>query len=111
MNSNCKVELTETACVTLFVWDVACSANIMLGSWGGTVHSYAPHTCTEIVSALLSRCGMAEVNALNASQNTPLHWAALNGQLAVVKMLVEAGGELDVRSPAVPSFSLSFTMF
>ena len=33
------------------------------------------------------------INLQNASGNTPLHWAALNGHLPAVKLLIEAGAD------------------
>ena len=36
----------------------------------------------------------------NASGNTPLHWAALNGHLDVVKALVGAGADVTVLNKA-----------
>lgn len=33
------------------------------------------------------------LNAQNKAGNTPLHWAALNGHLECVKVLLEAGGD------------------
>jgi uncharacterized protein len=40
------------------------------------------------------------VNHKNRAGNTPLHWAAMNGHLEVVKALVEAGGDVTVRNEA-----------
>jgi len=36
----------------------------------------------------------------NASGNTALHWATLNGQLDAVKLLVEAGADVTVCNQA-----------
>ena len=36
---------------------------------------------------------LAIVNAQNEAGNTPLHWAALNGHLEAVKVLLENGGD------------------
>jgi len=36
------------------------------------------------------------INTKNDQGNTPLHWAALNGNLEVVEVLVKAGGDCKV---------------
>lgn len=38
------------------------------------------------------------IEARNAAGNTPLHWAAVNGQLEAVKLLVRAGADVSVRN-------------
>ena len=43
--------------------------------------------------ALSSPNNALSLNLQNASGNTPLHWAALNGHLPAVKLLVEAGAD------------------
>lgn len=40
------------------------------------------------------------INRQNAQGSTPLHWAALNGQLAVVKQLVGAGADMWAKNEA-----------
>lgn len=42
----------------------------------------------------------AILDAHNAAGNTPLHWAALNGHLEAVKVLVGAGADVRVRNGA-----------
>lgn len=42
----------------------------------------------------------AILNLQNQSGNTPLHWAALNGHLEAVKILIAAGANLSVRNKA-----------
>lgn len=37
------------------------------------------------------------LNTKNNEGNTPLHWAALNGNLEVVELLVKNGGDCKVR--------------
>lgn len=37
------------------------------------------------------------VNTKNEEGNTPLHWAALNGNLEVVEVLVKNGGDCKVK--------------
>lgn len=40
------------------------------------------------------------LNARNSAGNTPLHWAALNGHLEIVKALVQAGADIGVQNAA-----------
>ena len=39
-------------------------------------------------------------NLQNGSGNTPLHWAALNGHLETVKLLVETGADVTIVNKA-----------
>ncbi|EER18104.1 Ankyrin repeat-containing protein YAR1, putative [Perkinsus marinus ATCC 50983] len=52
---------------------------------------------SEVVQALLEKAGEGKkkmvVNQANGQGNTSLHWAALNGHLAVCKILVGAGAD------------------
>ncbi|KAI8147889.1 hypothetical protein BJV82DRAFT_593784 [Fennellomyces sp. T-0311] len=42
----------------------------------------------------------AMINVRNAEGNTPLHWAALNGQLPAVELLVKNGGDCKIKNEA-----------
>ncbi|KNC79091.1 hypothetical protein SARC_08503 [Sphaeroforma arctica JP610] len=49
---------------------------------------------------LLAKCSTDDVNIGNEAHNTALHWAAINGHIDVVKALVEAGGDPDIKNEA-----------
>src|SRR4029434_6762460 len=49
------------------------------------------------VAKVLLEAG-ADVNARDASQNTPLHYAALHGHTTVAKLLLEAGGDINAKN-------------
>lgn len=50
----------------------------------------------EQLSALDDKKRIELINTKNDQGNTPLHWAALNGNLEVVEILVKAGGDCKV---------------
>lgn len=57
----------------------------------------------DIVKLLLSTSNSKPtpfLNLTNASGNTPLHWASLNGHLEAVKLLIEAGGDITIFNKA-----------
>jgi ankyrin repeat protein len=42
------------------------------------------------------------INSQNEQGNTPLHWAALNGHLEIVQLLVSShGADMKVRAPSL----------
>lgn len=49
-----------------------------------------------LFSASTEKPSPAFLNATNEAGNTPLHWAALNGQLESVKLLVQAGVDVTI---------------
>ncbi|CAK3938471.1 Ankyrin repeat-containing [Lecanosticta acicola] len=82
---------------------------------GNTVlHYCSANGLAELLPMLLSKLGESGnatsangdapsskfVNHANKEGNTPLHWAAYNGHLAVVKLLVAAGADMWVKNGA-----------
>ncbi|PIA92429.1 Ankyrin repeat-containing protein [Cercospora beticola] len=68
---------------------------------GNTVlHFCSANGLAELLPSLLSQLGAAEgtpasfVNHGNKEGNTPLHWAAYNGHLNIVKLLIAAGADM-----------------
>ncbi|KAL9587201.1 MAG: hypothetical protein Q9203_003588 [Teloschistes exilis] len=68
------------------------------------LHPLAPAATTEPnvhtgSAATTSSMGL-RLDLQNEAGNTPLHWAAMNGHLEVVKLLVESGADLRVQNQA-----------
>ncbi|KAI4203595.1 MAG: hypothetical protein LQ350_001785 [Teloschistes chrysophthalmus] len=67
------------------------------------LHTLAPTATTELNvqpgGAATSAMGL-RLDLQNEAGNTPLHWAAMNGHLDVVKLLVERGANLRVQNQA-----------
>ena len=83
-----------------------CAANGLAGKTNPTFPSH-----TDFVSNHVSQTDLfpvlaeyfstpASLNRQNAQGSTPLHWAALNGHLAVVKQLVGAGADMWTKNEA-----------
>ncbi|KAK3658847.1 ankyrin repeat-containing protein [Elasticomyces elasticus] len=72
------------------------------------LHYCSANGLTELLPTLLSQLKSSDVaanqvqliNRQNALGNTSLHWAAYNGHLAVVKMLLEAGADMWIKNAA-----------
>jgi uncharacterized protein len=87
-----------------------------LGSQSSLLHYPAANGNIKIVKYLLDHLTPSEsagehattadksapnlVNHKNVSGNTPLHWAGMNGNLDVVKLLVGAGADAGIRNEA-----------
>ncbi|KAF7189861.1 Ankyrin repeat-containing protein YAR1 [Pseudocercospora fuligena] len=62
---------------------------------GNTVlHFCSANGLTELLQSFLAQGVSSLVNHENKEGNTPLHWAAYNGHLPIVKLLVENGAEI-----------------
>ena len=57
-------------------------------------------TLKDLLLSSSSNHNALSINLQNASGNTPLHWAALNGHLSAVKLLVTAGADTKVVNKA-----------
>ncbi|EME81905.1 uncharacterized protein MYCFIDRAFT_138563 [Pseudocercospora fijiensis CIRAD86] len=68
---------------------------------GNTVlHFCSANGFTELLRSFLSQNVPSLVNHGNNEGNTPLHWAAYNGHLAIVKLLVENGADMWAKNKA-----------
>jgi hypothetical protein len=58
----------------------------------------------DVIKLLFSVCGDKPapelINAVNEAGNTPLHWAALNGHLESVKVLIQSGADVTIINQA-----------
>ncbi|RMZ88461.1 hypothetical protein DV736_g4319, partial [Chaetothyriales sp. CBS 134916] len=73
-----------------------------LGSQCSLLHYPAANGNVEVVMYLveLAKSAPQQINHKNVSGNTPLHWAGMNGHLAVVQALVAAGADPGLRNAA-----------
>ncbi|KAM0723866.1 hypothetical protein Q7P37_000856 [Cladosporium fusiforme] len=71
-------------------------------SGNGTLHYCAANGLTDLYPILTSYSTSlpAYLDRPNAQGSTPLHWAALNGHLAIVKQLVSAGADMWAKNEA-----------
>ena len=78
------------------------SANGHVGLFSWTfrvICGYTTNNDLDTLKELLTLSASSQaisLNLQNASGNTPLHWAALNGHLPAVKLLIEAGADPSV---------------
>jgi hypothetical protein len=54
----------------------------------------------EPVSQKTTAPASSPINAVNEAGNTPLHWAALNGHLECVKLLIQSGADITIFNKA-----------
>lgn len=81
-----------------------CAANGLAGKTNSTFPSdndIVTNSSTDLFPVLAEYFSTpASLNRQNAQGSTPLHWAALNGHLAVVKQLVGAGADMWTKNEA-----------
>ncbi|KAL8796433.1 MAG: hypothetical protein Q9182_007379 [Xanthomendoza sp. 2 TL-2023] len=80
------------------------NATIDPESGNGLLHMSGANGCMGVLKHLLPPTASApcypNLNLPNSSGNTPLHWAALNGHLDAVKILIGAGADPTIRNNA-----------
>ncbi|KAL8737266.1 MAG: hypothetical protein Q9181_001852 [Wetmoreana brouardii] len=76
-------------------------------SGNSLLHMACANNCLDVLGYLLDTSPAQDnatqptqlnVDLQNSAGNTPLHWAAVNGHLDAVKMLVERGADLEVKN-------------
>ncbi|KAL8972422.1 MAG: hypothetical protein Q9183_000554 [Haloplaca sp. 2 TL-2023] len=85
-------------------------AAVDAGSGNGLLHMACANNCLDTLRYLLSPILVAghetsqisslNVDLPNAAGNTPLHWAAVNGHLEAVKLLVNSGADPSIKNNA-----------
>lgn len=55
---------------------------------------------TQLLTVLSNLGQVSQVNAVNDSRNTPLHWAVVNGHMNIVKILCEHGADPFIKNEA-----------
>lgn len=84
------------------------AATVDPNTGNSVLHYCSANGFADLLPTLLAKIGKSEdasstttlINHANKEGNTPLHWAAYNGQLAIVKMLVDAGADMWVKNAA-----------
>ena len=91
------------------------SAGVDPASGNNVLHYCSANGLAELLKSLLAQLGVRQgadgsgagkqrevkkINSTNKEGNTPLHWAAYNGQLEVVKILTAAGADMWIKNSA-----------